>query len=69
LTRPPLINNETFVKIFTTRFTDEVLRSPETLWWYLRRIAENNVRDANRKYLDSQRYNLQPLHFAGKFAL
>jgi RNA polymerase sigma factor (sigma-70 family) len=64
--RPPLRRlydsddflNETFVKIFTTHFTDGILRSPETLWPYLKRIAENMVRDANRKYLHSQRYNI-----------
>jgi RNA polymerase sigma factor (sigma-70 family) len=50
--------NEAFIEIFTTYFTDEILRSPETLWPYLKRIAENKVRDANRKYLHSQRYNI-----------
>jgi len=50
--------NETFIEIFTSYFTDEVLHSPETLWPYLKRIAENKVRDANRKYLRSQRYNI-----------
>jgi RNA polymerase sigma factor (sigma-70 family) len=50
--------NETFIEIFTTYFTDEILRSPETLLAYLKRIAENKVRDANRKYLNTQRYNI-----------
>lgn len=49
---------ETFIEIFTTYFKDEILRSPETLWPYLKRIAENKVRDVNRKYLRTQRYNL-----------
>jgi RNA polymerase sigma factor (sigma-70 family) len=49
---------ETFLEIFTTHFTDEVLRSPATLWPYLKRIAENKVRDASRKYLLSQRYGI-----------
>src|SRR5437867_6782261 len=49
---------ETFIEIFTTYFNDEILRSPETLWPYLKRIAENKVRDANRKYLHTQRYNI-----------
>jgi len=50
--------NEAFIAIFTTYFTDEILRSPETLWPYLKRIAENKVRDANRKYLLTHRYNI-----------
>jgi RNA polymerase sigma factor (sigma-70 family) len=50
--------NEAFLAIFTTYFTDEILRSPETLWPYLKRIAENKVRDANRKYLLTHRYNI-----------
>lgn len=49
---------ETFLEIFTRYFTDEVLKSPETLWPYLKRIAENKVRDANRKYLHTQRHNI-----------
>ncbi len=49
---------ETFAEIFTRHFTDDVLRSPETLWPYLKRIAENKVRDAERKYLGSQRHNI-----------
>ena len=50
--------NETFIQIFTTYFSIEILASPESLWRYLRKIAENKTRDANRKYLLSQRYNL-----------
>jgi RNA polymerase sigma factor (sigma-70 family) len=49
---------ETFIQIFTTYFTDEILRSPDTLWPYLKRIAENKVRDANRKYLHTERHNI-----------
>jgi RNA polymerase sigma factor (sigma-70 family) len=49
---------ETFIAIFTTYFNDEILRSPETLWPYLKRIAENKVRDANRKYLHTQRHDI-----------
>jgi RNA polymerase sigma factor (sigma-70 family) len=64
--RPPLRRlydsddflNETFVTIFTTHFKDDVLRSPKALWSYLKKIAENRVRDANRKFLLSQRYNI-----------
>jgi len=48
----------TFTQIFTKHFSDEVLRGPETLWPYLRRIAENKVHDAERKYLVSQRHPL-----------
>jgi RNA polymerase sigma factor (sigma-70 family) len=50
--------NETFIEIFAFYFTDDVLRSPERLWRYLKRIAENKVRDATRKYLLSQRYGI-----------
>ena len=49
----------TFAEIFTRHFTDEVLQSPANLWPYLKRIAENKVRDAERKYLGSQRYNIR----------
>jgi DNA-directed RNA polymerase specialized sigma24 family protein len=48
----------TFTQIFTKHFSDEVLRGPETLWPYLKRIAENQVRDARRKFLLSQRRQL-----------
>jgi RNA polymerase sigma factor (sigma-70 family) len=40
----------TFKEIFTKHFSDEVLRGPDTLWRYLKRIAENKVRDAERRY-------------------
>lgn len=49
---------DTFIQIFTTYFAEDVIRSPETLWVYLKRIAENKVRDANRKYLTTRRYNI-----------
>jgi RNA polymerase sigma factor (sigma-70 family) len=41
----------TLEAVFTRHFSDEVLQSRETLWPYLKRIAENKVRDANRKFL------------------
>jgi RNA polymerase sigma factor (sigma-70 family) len=49
---------DTFSQIFTAHFAHDVLESPNRLWPYLRRIAENKVRDANRKYLVSQRHNI-----------
>jgi RNA polymerase sigma factor (sigma-70 family) len=49
----------TFKEVFTKHFSDEVLRGPETLWPYLRRIAQNKVHDAERKYLVSPSHNLQ----------
>jgi RNA polymerase sigma factor (sigma-70 family) len=49
---------DAFAEIFARHFSDEVLRGPDTLWPYLKRIAENKVRDATRKYLVSKRYNL-----------
>jgi DNA-directed RNA polymerase specialized sigma24 family protein len=48
----------TFESIFTKHFSDEVLRGPESLWPYLARIAENKVLDAKRKYLVSDRCQL-----------
>lgn len=48
----------TFTRIFTRHFSDEVLRGPETLWPYLKRIAENQVRDARRKYLVAEKHQL-----------
>jgi DNA-directed RNA polymerase specialized sigma24 family protein len=48
----------TFAKIFAKHFSDEVLRGPQTLWPYLCRIAENQVRDASRKFLLSARHQL-----------
>src|SRR6516225_9066978 len=48
----------TFTQIFTRHFSDEVLRGPETLWPYLKRIAENQVRDARRKYLVAEKHQL-----------
>jgi RNA polymerase sigma factor (sigma-70 family) len=50
---------DTFEEIFKRHFTDEVLQSPETLWPYLKRIAENKVLDASRKYLSTQRHNIR----------
>jgi RNA polymerase sigma factor (sigma-70 family) len=43
--------NEAFAEIFSRHFSDEVLRSPDTLWPYLKKIAQNKVLDAKRKYL------------------
>jgi RNA polymerase sigma factor (sigma-70 family) len=48
----------TFAKIFTKHFSDEVLSGPETLWPYLKAIAQNQVLDARRKFLGSQRHHL-----------
>ena len=48
---------ETFNAIFTKHFRDEVLKSPESLWRYLKVIAENKVHDAQRKYL-GERHDL-----------
>ncbi|HMF17132.1 MAG TPA: sigma-70 family RNA polymerase sigma factor [Gemmataceae bacterium] len=48
----------TFTQVFTKHFSDEVLRGPETLWPYLKRIAENQVRDARRKYLVAEKHQL-----------
>lgn len=50
---------DTLAFVFSRHFSDEVLQSPETLLLYLKRIAENKVRDATRKYLLSERYNLR----------
>jgi DNA-directed RNA polymerase specialized sigma24 family protein len=44
----------TFKEIFTKHFSDEVLRGPDTLWPYLKRIAENKVHDAARRHLISR---------------
>jgi DNA-directed RNA polymerase specialized sigma24 family protein len=48
----------TFKEIFTKHFRDEVLCDPQTLWPYLKRIAENKVRDAERRFLLSERHKL-----------
>jgi DNA-directed RNA polymerase specialized sigma24 family protein len=48
----------TFKEIFTRHFSDEVLRGPHTLWPYIKRIAENKVHDAERKFLQSARRQL-----------
>jgi DNA-directed RNA polymerase specialized sigma24 family protein len=48
-----------FAEVFTRHFSDEVLRSPATLWPYLKRIAENKVRDAGRKYLVTRRHDIR----------
>jgi DNA-directed RNA polymerase specialized sigma24 family protein len=55
----------TFKEIFTRHFSDEVLCNPDTLWPYLKRIAENKVRDVEHKYLVSESYRIDrdvPLH-------
>jgi len=49
---------DTFVVIFTRHFSDDVLDSPETLWPYLKKIAENKVRDAQRKWVSGKRRDL-----------
>jgi DNA-directed RNA polymerase specialized sigma24 family protein len=49
---------ETFAEVFCRHVSDEVLHSPSSLWPYLKRIAENKVRDARRKHLVYQRRNL-----------
>jgi len=49
---------ETFAAIFAHHFTEEVLCSPQALWTYLKKIAENKVRDAKRKYLLTRRHDL-----------
>jgi len=56
----------TFRVIFTRHFRDEVLRRPETLLPYLKRIAENQVRDAERRRLAADKHRCGPdipLHF------
>ncbi len=50
---------ETFAAIFTKHFSDEVLKSPESLWFYLKKTAENKVRDAQRKFLATKRHDLR----------
>jgi RNA polymerase sigma factor (sigma-70 family) len=50
---------ETFTVIFTKHFSDEVLGSPESFWFYLKTTAENKVRDARRKYLFAKRRDLR----------
>ena len=49
----------TFVEVFTRHFSDEVLQSPTSLLAYLKRIAENKVHDAARKYLATRRFNIR----------
>jgi RNA polymerase sigma factor (sigma-70 family) len=49
---------ETFAAIFTRHFSDDVLDSPESLWPYLRRIAENKGRDTERRHLVGKRRDL-----------
>jgi RNA polymerase sigma factor (sigma-70 family) len=46
---------ETFRAIFTSHFTRAVLQSPETLWRYLARIAQNKVRDVLRRLATKRR--------------
>jgi RNA polymerase sigma factor (sigma-70 family) len=48
----------TFTEVFTRHFSDEVLKSPQTLWAYLKKIAQNKVHDAQRKYLVAAGRNL-----------
>jgi DNA-directed RNA polymerase specialized sigma24 family protein len=40
-------------------FSDEVLESPESFWLYLKKTAQNKVRDAQRKYLVAKRRDLR----------
>lgn len=63
---------ETFSAVFTHHFEQEMLQSPTRLWAYLKRVAENKVLDAHRKYLMSERSNLrcevhlEAINFEGK---
>jgi len=50
---------ETLAAIFMKHFSDEVLESPESFWLYLKKTAENKVRDAQRKYLVAKRRDLR----------
>jgi RNA polymerase sigma factor (sigma-70 family) len=50
---------ETFAAIFMKHFSDEVLESPESFWLYLKKTAQNKVRDAQRKYLVAKRRDLR----------
>jgi RNA polymerase sigma factor (sigma-70 family) len=51
--------NETFAEIFRGTLSDQALHSPETLLQYMKTVARNNVRNAIRKYLCTQRFNLR----------
>ena len=50
---------DTFMEVFARRFSEEVVGSPQALWSYVKRIAENKVRDAKRKYLLTKRFGIQ----------
>jgi DNA-directed RNA polymerase specialized sigma24 family protein len=49
---------EAFVVIFTTRFSDAVLRSPQGLMAYMKKIAVNKVRNVTQRLLFTQRYGI-----------
>ncbi len=50
--------NDALAEVFSRKFSAEVLDSPQALAAYLRRIAENKVRDAARKRLLSKRFTI-----------
>jgi RNA polymerase sigma factor (sigma-70 family) len=47
---------DTMAQVFVAKFSQDVLNSPPALWRYLRKIAENKVRDATRKHLRTRRF-------------
>jgi RNA polymerase sigma factor (sigma-70 family) len=49
---------EAFADIFEKKFAEDVLASPHRLFAYLEKIAQNNVREATRKYLLTARYGI-----------
>jgi RNA polymerase sigma factor (sigma-70 family) len=51
--------NETFAEIFTSKFSEQVFESSDTLLQYMKAIARNNVCDATRKYLHSERFSVR----------
>jgi RNA polymerase sigma factor (sigma-70 family) len=58
---------DAFTEIFVHHFKQEVLQSPSRLWPYLKRIAENKVHDAHRKYLFTESSSIRhevPLEYA-----
>lgn len=50
--------NDALAEVFSRKFSADVLDSPQALAAYLRRIAENKVRDAARKRLLSKRFTI-----------
>jgi RNA polymerase sigma factor (sigma-70 family) len=49
---------ETFAEALIRKLNEDVFKSPQTLLAYLQKMAVNKVRDAERKYLGTQRYNI-----------